>query len=479
MSSALLWIGLPAIVGVALLFYRRQDMLPIFTAGALCLILAWIAWQLPIDVVMQLGPFSFEIAPTLIIFGRSFTLTQAQAPLLIFIYITLAAWIAGVPAARPGRLFIPICLIFVSLCVAALAVEPFLYAALLTAMAALIMIPVLVPAGTGPGAGVQRFLKFQIFAVPFILFTGWILSGVEASPGNIELVYRAGLLLALGFALLLAIFPFHSWLPMLATDSHPYVFGFLTFFLPATILIYALGFFDRYAWLRDSSFATPLLLVGGGLTAALAGGWAVFERQSARLFAYVVMACIGFGLQAIGLGADGAQILFALLLPQAFAVWALALSLSRLADDQRMSFQNWAGLFQRHPLFLSLLFLAFFSTAGIPVLAGFPGRIALLDRVAAFSPLAVIGSLLGEVGLALAGLRIAHAMLPHKDAGSREWREEAHPVEETNPAEELGNPYIWALVSIAAAILLFFGLLPNILLSAVPHLASMFTQLMP
>lgn len=479
MSSALLWIGLPVLFGIGLLFYRRQDPLPLFAASVLCLFLIWAAWQLPVDVVMQLGPFSFEIAPTLIIFGRSFSLTQAQMPLLVFLYVALLFWVAGAHLAKPNRLFIPVSLIVVGLLVAALAVEPFLYAAPLIAMAALLMIPVLVPAGTASGPGVQRYFKFQVFAVPFILFTGWILSGVEASPGNVELVYRAGLLLALGFAFLLAIFPFHSWLPMLASESHPYVFGFLTFFLPTIVLVFALGFFDRYAWLRDNAFAGPLLLAGGGLAAALAGGWAAFEQRPVRLFAYTAMASIAFNLQAIGLGVDSAQILFAMVLPQAFALWGIALCLSKLANEEQQSLQNWPSLFKAHPLFISLMLLAFFSVTGLPLAAGFPGRIALLDKVAASSPLAVIGTLLGGLGLALAGLRMALALLPLQDSGQREWVEEAQPVQEPEPAEELGDPYAWSFVAIAAAILLGFGLLPGIFLSAVPQLAAMFSQLAP
>lgn len=479
MSSALLWIGLPAILGVGLLFYRRQDALPLFISSLLCVLLIWVAWQIPIDVVMQLGPFSFEIAPTLILFGRSFTLTQAQLPFLAFLYLTLLFWVAASYLAKPTRLFLPVSLIVVSLLVAALAVEPFLYAAPLIAMAALLLIPVLVPVGTAAGPGVQRYFKFQIFAVPFLLFTGWILSGVEASPGNIELVYRAGLLLGLGFAFLLAIFPFHSWLPMLAAEAHPYTFGYLAYFLPTTVLVFAMSFFDRYVWLRDSSFAGPLLLVGGGLAAALAGGWAAFESRPSRLFAYALMAGIAFGLQAVGLGADSARVLFAILLPQAFAAWGMALGMSKLTNNERDSFRDWPSLFGVHPLFISLLLLAFFSAAGLPVLAGFPGRVALLDLAAASSPPAAIGTLLGGLGLTIAGLRMGLALLPMKDSTGREWVEEAQPVEEPQPSEELSNPYAWGFLTIAALILLGFGLLPNLFLSAVPRLAAMFSQLAP
>jgi NADH:ubiquinone oxidoreductase subunit 2 (subunit N) len=191
------------------------------------------------------------------------------------------------------------------------------------------------------------------------------------------------------------------------------------------------------------------------------------------------MASIAFGLQAIGLGADSAQVLFAIVLPQAFAAWGQAFGLSRLTNSQRESFQDWPSLFSERPLSVSLILLAFFSATGLPLLAGFVGRIALLDKAAASSPLAAIGTLLGGLGLALAGLRMVLALLPLKDTDRREWAEESQPAEEPKPAEELGNPYVWGFVAVGAIALLGFGLLPNVFLSAVPHLAAMFSQLAP
>lgn len=477
MSSALLWIILPVLAGAALLLYRRDDTFPLFAAAGFCLMLSWAAWQLPVDVVMQIGPFSIEIAPSFVMFGRSFTLTAAQMPLLAFIYLLLTLWIAAAYLARPGRLFVPLSLISVGLLVAALAVEPFLYAALLLGMAAVLQVPLLAPPGAA-GAGIMRFLKFQVFAVPFILFTGWILSGVEASPGNVALEVRAGMLLMLGFAFLLGLFPLHSWLPMLARQSHPYVFGFLAFFLPSIGLIFALGFFDRYGWLRASEFAHPLLMLAGGISALVAGLLAARERHVGRLLSFGGMLSTGVALQALGLGAQSAQVFFALLLPQAFAIWVWATALSMLGSgEDNNDVDSLAGHAAKHPLAAAGLLLAIFSLAGLPLLGSFPGRVALLDGVAAEAPWAALATLIGSLGLVAAGVRVLAVVIAGFSEQKRGWEEEAAPPNKNGG--DLSNPYVWVFIAVAVTSLLGFGLLPRLFLSSVPDLAAMFSQLRP
>jgi NADH-quinone oxidoreductase subunit N len=478
MSSALLWILLPAALGIALLFYRRDDALPKLIGVGFALFLSWAAWQLPVDVLLQLGPLTIEIAPSLVLFGRNFTLTGAEAPLLGFFYLMLALWILGAHLARPGRLFVPIALISVALLVAALAVEPFLYAAVLIAIAALLLVLLLVPPGSQAGPGVMRFLEFQIFAVPFILFTGWILTGVEASPGNLDLVLRAGLLLAMGFVFLLSLFPFHSWMPMLAKEAHPYAFGFLVFYLPATALIFGLGFFDRYSWLRESDFAYPILAIAGSIAVLASGLWAARESNLARVFAFAAMLTVGFSLQAIG-SAQGAEVFFATLLPAAFAFWAWALALSALHPLPSLTLEDLHTLAPAHPLALAAVLLSLFTLAGFPPLGAFPGRIALLDGVAATSPWAAIASLVGSFGLLAAGLRILQAALPSMDTKSRSWVEEATPARKAAPKPDASDPYMWVFIGLVSVALLGFGLLPSIFLGALPKLAAMFSQLLP
>lgn len=479
MSSALLWILLPVGFGAALLFYRRADFFPHVSGLALTLFLAWAAWQLPIDRVLLLGPFSIEIAPNLVLVGRNFTLDDSHRPLLTFIYLMESFWILGAFLARPGRLFAPISLITIGLLVAGLSVDPFLYAALILGLVVLIFVPLLAPPGSRAGPGVLRFLTFQMFAVPFILFTGWMLSGVEASPGNLDLVLRSGIMLSMGFGFLLALFPFHSWLPMVAEESHPYAFGFVVMFLPAVAAIFGLGFIDRYAWLRDSESIYQVLAIAGGGAVGLGGLWAAVQRNLGRLFSYLAMVVIGSNVQAIGLGgANGVHTFFGLLLPNAWALWVFALTLSLFwqLGVGNLSLEHLRSTLTSHPFLFSMLVLVVFSVAGLPLLAAFPTHVGLWTSQGSVT--AVATSVVGSFGLLAGGFRLLYALYgssPFKSEG--QFGDEL--AAEKKEFKDISNPYILGFLIISVCGLFGFGLLSQVFLSSVPALARMFPQLVP
>ena len=185
-----------------------------------------------------------------------------------------------------------------ALLIAALAVEPFLYAALLIEITVLIAIPLLAPPNTKPGRGVFRFLAFQTFGMPFILFTGWMLAGLEASPGDLQVALQAGVLLGIGFGFLLAVFPFHSWLPMLAEVGNPYIVAFIFYMLPGMVSLFGLGFFDRFVWLRESESAYQLIRGIGMVMVVVGGVWAAFETHLGRMLGHAAIMETGLTLLA-------------------------------------------------------------------------------------------------------------------------------------------------------------------------------------
>jgi len=424
MSAPILWILLPFIAGILILFLLREDTAPI-AGGAVAVVLALTALAVPIDVALLLGPFSLKISSSIQFFGRSFILNTADGPLLAVIYGLAALWFFGTQASTTKNRFVSIGLMIVALLTASIAVEPFLFAALLLEMAAMLVIPLLVLPYQKPGRGVVRFLIYQTLAMPFILFSGWMLAGVEASPGDLGTTTQAGTMLGLGFAFLLGVFPLYNWIPMLMEEASPYATGFLLWALPTFTVIFALGFLDRYTWLHTSPQLSNVIMYAGVFMVASAGIFAALQRHLGRIMGYAAIAETGLFVLAMSLkSAEIVNVTFLLLIPRGLelAVWALALSIIK-RKVYSLRFSEVQGLARSYPVAVAALIFAHLSMAGFPLLAGFPARMALWQELAAQSLTVSFWAFVGLFGLLIAAIRSLAVFVMAEEDKSWEFNE--------------------------------------------------------
>jgi len=400
MNAPLIWIIIPAALAVPALLIDNQRILSIL-GGSLAVLLALAAFVVPIDQAFQIGNLSLKIAPDVEILGRRLILNPADGSLLAIFYGLVAMWFFGGEVTGTARRLVPLGFMVTALLVASIAVEPFLYAAILIEIAVLLAIPLLLPPNQAPGPGVMRFLIYQTLGMPFILFAGWLLTGVEASPGDLTLAVQSATILGLGFAFLLALFPLYTWLPMLAEEVSPYVLGFLFWVLPTTTIIFGMGFLDRYAWLRTSAQLSQIMTVGGLLMVVTGGLWSAFQRHLGRQMAYAVIAETGFNLLAFSLTPERATgTIFLLIIPRSLALLVWAMSLTQMQEHVHpMRFHTVQGLARSYPITAAGLVLAHFSVAGLPLLAGFPVRLALWEGLASQSLAVAFWFLVGILGL--------------------------------------------------------------------------------
>lgn len=412
MSAPLLWIFLPlAISGLLLLLGNPKVVFLIGCLFTLFLILA--AWLLPIDAAFAIGGWTFKLTPSIEILGRKLILTSADRSFLVFIYGSTIFWFIPSISQQIARPLIPLGLAITSLLVAAQAVEPFLYAALIIEMAVLLSIPLLMSPKQKPAKGVIRFLIFQTLAVPFILISGWLLEGIGANPGDLSLVMLAATFLGLGFAFLLAVFPFYSWIPLLIEEAHPYVVGFLLWILPTATMFYGLGFLDRYTWLRDASALNTILTTVGVIMVVTGGILSVFQRHLGRIMGYAIIVGNGVNLLALSLGSQtGLNIFLLLLIPRALSlgIWALSLSILR-EQAPGLNFKDVKKLGRTWPFAASGLILANLALAGMPLLAGFPIQLAVWEGLARSSLPLAFWVLIGSLGLFISAVRVLAALV--------------------------------------------------------------------
>jgi formate hydrogenlyase subunit 3/multisubunit Na+/H+ antiporter MnhD subunit len=400
MNAPLIWIIFPAVIAIPALLIENQRILSIL-GGSLAILLALAALFIPIDQAFQIGNLSLKIAPDIEILGRRLILSPADGSLLAIFYGLVALWFFGGEVTGTARRLVPFGFMVTALLVASIAVEPFLYAAILIEIAVLLAIPLILPVNQAPGPGVMRFLIYQTLGMPFILFAGWLLAGVESSPGDVTLAVQSATILGLGFAFLLALFPLYTWLPMLAEEVSSFALGFLFWVLPTTTLIFGMGFLDRYAWLRTSEQLSQVLSVGGLLMVVTGGLSSAFQRHLGRQMAYAVIAETGFSLLAFSLTPEKAvETVFLLIIPRSLALLVWAMSLTRMKEHiEPMRFSAVQGLARTYPITAAGLVLAHFSVAGFPLLAGFPIRLALWEGLASQSLAVAFWFLVGILGL--------------------------------------------------------------------------------
>ena len=455
MNSTHIWILFPGFMALILILLMRWKTLVGIMAAATCVLLAGLAAWLPAQEQLVLWRWVVPFSDTFVILGRRMVLSAGDRPALIVIYLTAALWFAAIPLARPTRLFAPLGLAIVALFTAAIAVEPFLFAAVFIEIAVLVSIPILTPPGERPGRGVLRYLTFQTLGLPFILISGYLFTGFEVGPGDPEIVAIATAILVIGFALMLAVFPFHTWIPMLAQESHPYPTAFIFLLLPIAVLIFGLGFMDSFVWTKDSPNTVLLIQVIGAVMVVTGGIWAAVERNLSRMIGFAVLLDIGFSLLAIGLAIGNGSatyrvLFFAGLVPRGLSLGVFALAMSALIGRiSSFDIDGIRGLGKRYPIISISLIVSLFCLAGMPLLAGFPLKLGVIEGLSAQVPAISIWVILGSFGLIVGVIRMLISMVS-----------DGIDTEESSPEPRS----LIVLLVIGVGLLFLIGFLPNIFL---------------
>jgi formate hydrogenlyase subunit 3/multisubunit Na+/H+ antiporter MnhD subunit len=469
MTAPLIWIILPAMASAILYVLRRWKNLVAVAAVLLCIFLAWLAWILPIGEAVTLGTWpiraSIKISETMFVLGRQLIIQNNMRPLLILAFLSSGLWFAGSRLIRADSTFIPLGLSIIALLISALAVFPFLYAALFIEIAMILSIPVLSPPPSSEHRGTIRFLVLFTIGFPFILLAGWRLSGIEAVPGDPAQVMQITILLGLGFAFLMAVFPFHTWIPMISETGQFFPAAYILFILPAAVSIFAHQFLTRYIWIKQIPSVLDGIFYLGTAMVLLSGLWAAFQRHAGRIFGFAVLMEIGFTMIAFRLDMQAPQIpalsgiFYASLLPRCLALLLASICIGYISINvPNLEFRSIQGIARQLPLAAIGVLVSLFTLVGFPLTAGFPPHLALWTAVAQISSAAIIPLMLGIAGLLFSSFRCTAVML--MSPGDQSWK-----VGETRPIAA-------AILTLCLALVLL-GIFPNWFIPAMSGMGTL------
>ena len=448
MNAPILWIVLPSVLSVGLIFLQRRRGVSVAVSVLSVLFLAAMAWAFRIGEVISLGPWDFVIDEQLVVLGRSFIIDNGDRAKLILFFTAVAFWFFGALAIDVPDLFIPMGFGMVAILSASLAVDPFIFAPLFIMVAILLSVLILIPWGQNVPSGVLRYLVYQSLGMISILMAGWFLTRIVPESGNLQGIVRAAIFLGFGFICLLGVFPLHSWIPMLVKETHPYVAAFVISALISVGTMLGLDFLNRFLWLEESLDVLNILRFLGIVTLVAGGMWAAFQRDLGNMLGYAVVVEVGRSLIAIGLP-SGQGLSYTLLLPRilSLGVWALALTVLR-PHVENFRFRTVQGMARQFPIVGAGAIFAHFSLAGLPLLAGFPVYLTLWAQLSAQESFTAFWAVLGSVGLMVGGLRSLAVLV-------------MGPEDLPRPEDERPNVFAQILIILGIGMLFVAGLFPQ------------------
>jgi NADH-quinone oxidoreductase subunit N len=245
---------------------------------------------------------------------------------------------------------------------------------------------------------------------------------LDSGPNLLALAGVGLLLVGLGFKVASA--PFHMWAP----DVYEGAPTSVTAFMSAGVKVAAFGAALRILGEGVPSLAThwrPAVAVLALLSMVLGNLGALAQSSLKRMLAFSSVAHAGYLLSALVAGpmAAAEAVLFYLVAYAAVSLGTFG-AIAALSRDGRepASCADVAGLATRRPALAAALALFLISLIGVPVSAGFVGKLYLFKAAvgAGYTWLAVVGVLMSVVS-AFYYLRVVVAMYMESPAGEVAW----------------------------------------------------------
>jgi formate hydrogenlyase subunit 3/multisubunit Na+/H+ antiporter MnhD subunit len=381
MSAPILWIVAPLLMAVFFLLLGRMPRVSMVLGAFFSSLIAISVLLIQVQVDYLVGSLNFEIESTFTVLGRVFILDNGDRTFVFLFYAISAVYLwYGVfyddePTYAPMSLAIP------ALLSAAIAVQIRLFSVLFVMLSVLLCLPLLVKTEGEREHGEQFLLIFTALSMPLLLLAGWSADMVTINPIDTAMINRAILFTMVGFTLIMGLFPFLLWMPMVSQQTRPTRALYVLLLLPIALSLLLFNASSRGAWFREAAVLQDWMTILGYCMIALGGLWAVFEDDLRRFFAFGLIIDAGFALLAMRQAYLGEPALLWQVISIRVAIFVLFTLAMNVLDAHSipLTIKGLRGQLSQVPIAMLTLFGVLFSFNGIPLLAAFSSRIHIID----------------------------------------------------------------------------------------------------
>lgn len=284
--------------------------------------------------------------------------------------------------------------------------------------------------------------------------------GLVTSPGRMVALGMALITVGIGFKI--AMVPFHQWTPDVYQGSPTNVTAFMAAATKAAGFAAVLRLF-LVTFVRLEDLWVPLLAVLAAATMLYGAFVAIVQRDVKRILAYSAIAHAGYALIGV-VAVSSAGLSGTLWYLLTYAVSTLTAFGAVIALERRrrgeIALVDLRGLGRSSPALAGILSLALLSLAGIPPTAGFAGKLVVFQAgVAAGLEWLVVIGVASSVVAAFFYLRLMGMMFLEEPE-----------VGDEGPVVTTG---LSVGVSIAAALTIYLGVQPDVLLTIAQRTAQL------
>jgi formate hydrogenlyase subunit 3/multisubunit Na+/H+ antiporter MnhD subunit len=418
-------------------------------SGGLAVLCGW----LPLDRSAYVLGQEVAFGRPVVIAGRTLILDAAGQSWLAVVCGTAALAFVLAWRLRQGRLFFSFGLVLLGFYALAALVQGLDLSVLAVVMGATPALFLLQGEKPGPVRGGDRYLVVTLLAAPLLLSASWLAGQGQPGAEGSAMARMALLPAGLGFGMLLAAFPFGTWMPALTAGAPPLSAALVMSVSQAMALYLVALFVQKTPWLLQDGALLEVVQFVGLVTAVAGGLMAAVQRDLGRLFGYAALCDVGIVWLALGTGGSQSMVLglqhaanrsVPLLLMGA----CLALLRHRAGSDDLAALR---GVARRLPIHTAGFVIGGLALAGFPLTAGFAthwgvGR-AVTDAHWSWTLLLLASS----AGVVIGLLRALAAMLGEE------------------PRDDMGKqPVVRSvLVVLAAAVVIALGVFPQLFLPLV------------